>query len=301
MRKRWNEETIKQYIEKFGYKVINIKPGKNQKSINIQAIIKIKCPYCGDIFEVIMTKFVNRNKRCWCEKHWTIEKIQNLFVNSKYKLIDILEFNGSLSKLLIKCSNKKHTPYEIYLYNFIRNHECQECIRENMIIWKKEKIINYIESYGFTIIKFLKGEGLKTRLLIQCKEKHEPYEVRFDNFITGYRCPYCNNLSRGEEKINNLLNHNDILFHQHYSFEDCKNKLPLPFDFYLPKYNTCIEYDGQQHYKIDCFNNTLLDLMNSHYRDNIKTNYCQQNNIKLIRIPYWDFDNIENILSQFIK
>ena len=70
----------------------------------------------------------------------------------------------------------------------------------------------------------------------------------------------------------------------------------LPFDFYLPKYNICIEYDGQQHYKIDCFNNTLLDLMNLRYRDDIKTNYCQQNNIKLIRIPYWDFDNIESIL-----
>ena len=72
----------------------------------------------------------------------------------------------------------------------------------------------------------------------------------------------------------------------------------LPFDFYLPQYNCCIEYDGKQHYLYGGFGNDLLELMNIKYRDNIKTNYCQQNNIKLIRIPYWDFDNIEEILKQ---
>ena len=33
-------------------------------------------------------------------------------------------------------------------------------------------------------------------------------------------------------------------------------------------------------------------------RDNIKTKYCEDNHIKLIRIPYWDFDNIEQILTK---
>ena len=33
-------------------------------------------------------------------------------------------------------------------------------------------------------------------------------------------------------------------------------------------------------------------------KDNIKTQYCKDNNIKLIRIPYWDFDNIEEILKK---
>ena len=41
--------------------------------------------------------------------------------------------------------------------------------------------------------------------------------------------------------------------------------------------------------------------MNQHYIDNIKTQYCQQNNIKLIRIPYWEFKNIENILIKELK
>ena len=46
---------------------------------------------------------------------------------------------------------------------------------------------------------------------------------------------------------------------------------------------------------------TLLDLMNLKRNDNIKTEYCKNNNIKLIRIPYWEFDNIEQIICQELK
>ena len=46
---------------------------------------------------------------------------------------------------------------------------------------------------------------------------------------------------------------------------------------------------------------TLLDLMNLKHRDNIKTRYCNDNNIKLIRVPYWDYKNIEEILVKELK
>ena len=44
------------------------------------------------------------------------------------------------------------------------------------------------------------------------------------------------------------------------------------------------------------FNKTPLDLENQHRIDNVKTKYCKDKKIKLIRIPYWDFKNIEDIL-----
>ena len=71
----------------------------------------------------------------------------------------------------------------------------------------------------------------------------------------------------------------------------------MPFDFYLPKYNILIEYDGKQHFLYGGFGIDLLEFMNLKYRDNIKTKYCEDNNIKLIRIPYWEFDNVEKILE----
>ena len=112
----------------------------------------------------------------------------------------------------------------------------------------------------------------------------------------NYRCPYCNN-SKGEKRVLEILNKLNIDCIPQYRFKDCKFKNTLPFDFYLPKYNICIEFDGEQHYKIkECFGG-LDEFINIKIRDTIKNEYCKNNNIKLIRIPYWEFDGIENIIT----
>ena len=77
----------------------------------------------------------------------------------------------------------------------------------------------------------------------------------------------------------------------------------LPFDFYIPDLNICIEYDGEQHFEPVDFGGKGKEYAEKRFkaqqkRDNIKTEYCKNNNIKLIRIPYWEFDNVENILKQ---
>ena len=105
--------------------------------------------------------------------------------------------------------------------------------------------------------------------------------------------------SRGEEKIGIFLSKNNINFQKEYSFNNCINpstKARLRFDFYLPKYNCLIEYDGEQHFKKTNFSHE--DFKDRQKRDNIKNQYCKDNNIKLIRIPYTEFDNIEEILTK---
>ena len=81
-----------------------------------------------------------------------------------------------------------------------------------------------------------------------------------------------------------------------YRINECRNILPLPFDFYLPDYNICIEVDGMQHYEPATFGGiskekAIDNFRESKIRDNIKTQYCKDNNIKLIRIPYWEFND----------
>ena len=109
-----------------------------------------------------------------------------------------------------------------------------------------------------------------------------------------------------EEKRSNILDKLNIESKSQYTFEDCKFYNVLPFDFYLPQYNILIEYDGIQHFEpIDFAGkgkewamNRFIDCV---IRDTIKNEYCKKNNIKLIRIPYWDFDNIEEILKLELK
>ena len=77
------------------------------------------------------------------------------------------------------------------------------------------------------------------------------------------------------------------------------NKKKLRFDFYLQDYGVAIEYDGEFHYnKIESRGNDLDYQVNN---DKIKTEYCDSNDIILLRIPYWEKDNIESILSEWLN
>ena len=86
-----------------------------------------------------------------------------------------------------------------------------------------------------------------------------------------------------------------------YKFKDCKVYKELPFDCYLSRYNCCIEFDGRQHYEIVSAFGGVNAFIDTKIRDIIKTEYCKKNNIKLIRIPYWEIDNIDRILKNELK
>ncbi len=112
----------------------------------------------------------------------------------------------------------------------------------------------------------------------------------------------CLKESNGEYYIRVFLESCNIDFIQQYKFSDCRNKLPLPFDFYLPQQNICIEYDGQQHFEVVDFFGGKNGFEYRKNNDRIKNNYCKSHNIKLLRIPYYLSikemqDRIINILN----
>ena len=110
----------------------------------------------------------------------------------------------------------------------------------------------------------------------------------------------CLNSSKGEEIIQRLLQQNNIVFERQKRFNSCKDKKPLPFDFYLPNYNCLIEYDGIQHFGLGNFwgDKNYYNIIKKH--DIIKNNWCKKNNIHLIRIPYWHLKDlsIQDLLPQ---
>jgi len=97
-------------------------------------------------------------------------------------------------------------------------------------------------------------------------------------------------------EITNFLKNNKINYLPQHKFENCKNINQLSFDFYLPKLNICIEYNGKQHYEpieffggINKFNQQIIN-------DKIKKEYCHNNNIPLIIIKY--NENVNDILDE---
>ena len=103
---------------------------------------------------------------------------------------------------------------------------------------------------------------------------------------TSLSCGAHSNISKGNEVIKLLLIKANIPFEIEKKFSTCKDKKPLPFDFYVNN-QYLIEYDGIQHFK-----NTIFDYEYTHKHDLIKSKWCKENKIPLIRIPYTHFDNL---------
>lgn len=110
----------------------------------------------------------------------------------------------------------------------------------------------------------------------------------------------CSSWSKGEKKIGEFLGQNGIQFYAEFYFKDLKmsgkHKL-LFYDFYIPKYNLCIEFDGEQHYTLK-FRGKALENVRKY--DFIKTAFCRSKGISLLRIPYTQFENIETLICNKI-
>ena len=93
----------------------------------------------------------------------------------------------------------------------------------------------------------------------------------------------------------------NIEYINEYSFKDLRKSgsiKPLRFDFYLPKYNVCIEFDGRHHFEEISGREKLVSIQ---HRDNLKTDYCTNKNIRLLRLNYLMDNYGENELVNFLK
>lgn len=143
--------------------------------------------------------------------------------------------------------------------------------------------------------------GAHIPILHRCKIDGYEWKVPPTRALHSVGCPKCKE-SRGEKSVRQWLESHNIEYKYEYLFSDCKDKNPLPFDFYIPGYNICIEYDGIQHFEpIDFAGRgkewAALWFETTQRHDKIKTDYCQNNNILLLRIPY--FKNTEEELEKF--
>lgn len=141
----------------------------------------------------------------------------------------------------------------------------------------------------------------KKEVYWKCANGHS-WPARIYHRSAGEGCPYCK-VSKGEKKITNFLRARNIPFKSEYTFDDCVHKDKLRFDSAIfdkkGSLAFLVEYDGEQHYKPVDFSgkgNGTNELKINQARDKIKTDYCRQRRIPLVRISYKDYDNIEHIL-----
>jgi len=165
--------------------------------------------------------------------------------------------------------------------------------------------------------------GSMTKVWWKCNDCEHEWEAAIKERNKGVGCPECNK-SKGEKRIDEILTNNirikisqedfdqlidDSKYSKNYFIPQMKfdglvglgNGL-LSYDFYIPKYNFLIEYQGEQHERyIPGFHKSYDDFLKQLEHDKRKREYADINNINLLEIWYYDFDNIGNILSKYIK
>ena len=177
--------------------------------------------------------------------------------------------------------------------NLRQRKGCHKCA--NIVKRTHEEFIKEMHSINPNIKILSNFIDTHTYVKCECLIDGNIWEAEPRHLLDKHGCPQCSD-SIGEREIAKYLNNNDIEYNPQYKFEDCKFYKQLPFDFYLPQYNICIEFDGKQHNEIVEWFGGLEGFIERKIRDTIKNVYCQQNNIKLIRIPYSEINNIEEIL-----
>lgn len=167
-----------------------------------------------------------------------------------------------------------------------REHAQQQAIEMGK---QNQKDLTNQRSGTWTAIKQLdKRKNNSCVWLCKCENGHYN-EITTGNWGKIKTCRQCKTgKSLGEEKIQKILQNLHIYFIEEYSFTDCVYKKPLRFDFYLPDYNCCIEYDGIQHFEKTSFSHDNFEERQK--RDSVKNKYCLDKKIKLIRVPYTDID-----------
>jgi hypothetical protein len=213
----------------------------------------------------------------------------NLIHNFNYTYYD--NYIDNKTKIEINC--KIHGIFKQTPSDHLQGYGCPKCggsqklTTEEFLIKAK---IKHGDKYNYPDIYI----NSHTKMNIECL-KHGVFNQKPNDHLGGHGCPICNE-SKGEQIIKNYLVENKISYIPQHKFDECKNKNKLPFDFYLPDYNLCIEFNGIQHYEsfkhfggINKLNKTILN-------DSIKIKYCEDYFIDLLIIKY-----DENIIQKLDK
>ena len=113
-------------------------------------------------------------------------------------------------------------------------------------------------------------------------------------------------MSKGEDKIVRLLNSARVRYEREVSVQKLNGKkgVPLRYDFGIyqnGKLVILIEFDGEQHFKAINFFGGEEGLQENQKRDKIKNEFCLKNSITLYRIPYWEENKLNIILTEIFK
>lgn len=207
-------------------------------------------------------------------------------VGDEYELLS--KYNGVYNKLTLlhkKCGREWKVTPNAFISSKNRCHYCRMVEHNKKQRKTHSQFIDDVqELYGNDYI--ILGEYTNSKTKIRVKHKcGKEWEIKPSHLLTRDMCPRCKS-SIGEKHITTYLNNLDIEFETQKMFKDLKYRKNLSYDFYIPKYNLLIEYQGLQHYQpIETFGGEKA-YKSQVKKDNIKRKYAKDNGYNIIEVSY---------------
>ena len=251
------------------------------------------CPVCS------------RKKNSLSRTRTTEEFEEKIYEKYKGDIKLISPYTKAKDNVMCNCTIHNY-DFKIIASNLINGctAPCPICRGENIskrCRMTNEEFLFQLKDINPNIIPLEEYINNKTKIKCKCLIHNYIWDTTPNKLLTRRTgCPKCCSYNN-ENKICSLLDKWGYKYTLQNKYNDCRDKNPLPFDIYLPDYNINIEYDGEHHYypiprgtMSEEEAQEVFEITQKH--DQIKTKYCKDNGIALIRIPYWEKENIESYL-----
>lgn len=283
----------------------------------IDEYLKAKCLICGKDFEttwhIIQGKRYKEYKKC-CKNcsnklthknhlsKYSLEDAKKIFLKNNLILLENKYVNNSIR---MNCEDKEGYKGLISLHQVMSGSKFYKFSKANP--YSIYNVNNFLKNKGvktFMIDKNYEGNTSLYNFQCECGNVF----IRSIDSVVYNGALYCNECSIRRKssyhlKVKEYLDNKNIKYIEEKTFEKCKDKNYLPFDFYLPNRNVCIEVQGEQHYMAkDCFGG-IEGFKKTVSHDIMKSYFCRNNGIKLITIKYKNFfnNNYINILNTLLR
>jgi len=284
--------------------------------------VDIYCPTCQKIFSMSWNNFHGKKRNCkFCNKknfkntrQLSFDTIKKDFESHGYVLLATPEEylgNKTLLRCICPCGNETVKRYR----DVLLGAQCWSCGNEKRSIVQRTspaKADQTVAKTGLRVLEY-SYKNIFDKFPLECLECK--FQFRSTLAAIQYRnvgCPQCT-CSYGEYKLLQFVKKiPGMEWCREFKFEHdiqngvtgCYNVKPLLFDMWIEPFNSnelLIEIDGIQHFESVRHFGGLNKFNKTRKNDIIKSLYCHNNNIPLLRIHYEDIDNLIEHVLEFMK
>ena len=246
------------------------------------------------------------------EQHFlSNEEVQNR-VSQKHPHIKLIHYDGINSKESLWLCTKHNKQFKKVLSTMLRTEEsgCDECYKERMrrdFGCSEKEFETRLQQVHPSLELTSEYANFTTPVTIYCNDHNCEFQTMPQDILKRVSCCPKSFKTYKEEAMCSLIESWGYNIDRQHAFNNCKDINVLKFDCYLTDFNTVVEYDGENHYfPVKYGAQSYEDARRKHEytkrHDEIKNEFCKKNKINIIRVPYFEFENMDSFLfDKFVE